>query len=128
MTISASAAEFKQFVQAVGTRYSGTYDPTQNKSVPGDPDDLPRISFWEIWHEPNFGPDLAPQAIRGSSVFVAPGMYRNLANAAWRSLQATGLDDLLGWFDVGTPTGHVRRDRHPAAQAGQGHDLCFLIV
>ncbi len=85
-----SAADFKQFVQAVGTRYSGTYDPTLGKSVPGDPNDLPRVSFWEIWNEPNFGMDLAPQAVKGSSVPTSPSMYRSLLDAGWTALHATG--------------------------------------
>ncbi len=37
---------------------------------------LPRIHFWSLWNEPNFGEDLAPQAIDGSSVSYAPMMYR----------------------------------------------------
>jgi hypothetical protein len=85
-----SATAFKEFVQAVGTRYSGTYDPTQNKSVPGDPNDLPRVSFWEIWNEPNFGADLAPQATKGSTVLSAAWMYRGLVDAGWSGLQSTG--------------------------------------
>jgi hypothetical protein len=85
-----SAAAFKQFAQAVGTRYSGTYNPTQNKSIPGDPGDLPRVSFWELWNEPNFGADLAPQAIKGSTVLSAPWMYRTLVDAGWSGLQSTG--------------------------------------
>ena len=32
-----SASQFKAFVQAVGTRYSGTCDPALGKSMPGDP-------------------------------------------------------------------------------------------
>jgi hypothetical protein len=79
-----SAKEFGLFVKAVGSRYSGHYVP------PGDVSPLPRVNLWTIWNEPNFGQDLAPQAIKGSSVSVAPGMYRNLVNAAWSSLQATG--------------------------------------
>jgi hypothetical protein len=86
-----SAAAFKQFVQAVGTRYSGTYDPTQSTSAPGSPSDLlPRITFWELWNEPNFGMDLAPQAIKGSSVPAAPWMYRSLLDAGWSGLQSSG--------------------------------------
>ncbi len=85
-----SAADFNQFVQAVGTRYSGSYDPTLGRSVTGDPNDLPRVSFWEIWNEPNFGADLAPQAIDGSSIPTAAPMYRSLLDAAWSGLQATG--------------------------------------
>jgi hypothetical protein len=85
-----SAADFKQFVQAVGTRYSGTYDPTVGKVLPGDPNALPRVSFWELWNEPNFGMDLAPQAIKGSTVPTAPAMYRNLLDAGWSALHSTG--------------------------------------
>ena len=51
------------------------------QSVPGDPNDLPRVSFWELWNEPNFGIDLAPQAINGSTVPAAPAMYRGLLDA-----------------------------------------------
>ncbi len=85
-----SATAFKQFAQAVGTRYSGTYDPTLDQTMSGDPNDLPRVSFWEIWNEPNFGGDLAPQAIKGSSVPTAAPMYRGLLNAGWSGLQSTG--------------------------------------
>jgi hypothetical protein len=80
----------QKFAYAAATRYSGTYDPTLNKSVPGDPNDLPRVSFWELWNEPNFGMDLAPQAIRGSTVPAAPAMYRSLLDASWSALHATG--------------------------------------
>jgi hypothetical protein len=85
-----SATDFNQFVQAVGTRYSGTYDPTLERSMPGDPDDLPRVSFWELWNEPNFGGDLAPQAIRNSTVPTAAPMYRSLLDAGWSGFQSTG--------------------------------------
>jgi hypothetical protein len=85
-----SASAFKQFAQAAGARYSGTYDPAQDASVPGDPNDLPRVSFWEIWNEPNFGGDLAPQATKGSTVPAAAAMYRTLLDAGWSGLQSTG--------------------------------------
>src|SRR5262249_4921186 len=38
-------SEYQQFVQAAGTRYSGTY-PDSN----GNP--IPRVSQWGIWNEP----------------------------------------------------------------------------
>jgi hypothetical protein len=79
-----SARAFGQFVRAVGERYSGNYVP------PGHTAPLPRVSFWAIWNEPNFGEDLGPQAIKGSTVSVAPGMYRSLVGQAWSALHATG--------------------------------------
>ena len=48
------AAEYEAFVHAVGTRYSGHYLP------PGQLTPLPRVDFWGIWNEPNFGKDLDP--------------------------------------------------------------------
>ncbi len=80
-----SPAKFGAFVRAVGTRYSGTYPDPDDPSTP-----LPRVSFWSIWNEPNFGEDLGPQATHGSTVSSAPAMYRGLVNAAWQGLQATG--------------------------------------
>ncbi|MBV8217181.1 MAG: hypothetical protein JO325_01855, partial [Solirubrobacterales bacterium] len=79
-----SAPAFGQFVRAAGERYSGTYVP------PGQTTPLPRVNFWAVWNEPNFGEDLGPQAINGSTVSVAPEMYRALAGQMWSGLLATG--------------------------------------
>ena len=79
-----SAREYGQFVQALGTRYSGHYRPR------GASEALPRVSFWEIWNEPNFGQDLAPQAIDNSAVSASPRMYRGLVDGAWSALGRTG--------------------------------------
>jgi hypothetical protein len=79
-----SPSEFGSFVEAVATRYSGSYRP-QGSATP-----LPRVSFWSIWNEPNYGPDLAPQAIRHSTVEVSPVLYRGLLDAAWTALHRTG--------------------------------------
>ncbi len=73
-----SAGDYGAFVRAIGDRYSGHYGS------------LPAVHYWEIWNEPNFGEDLAPQAIDGSTVSVAPEMYRGLLNAGWSALGATG--------------------------------------
>ena len=79
-----SASEFEAFVTAVAKRYSGSYLP------PGSSAPLPRVSFWSIWNEPNYGPELAPQATDHSTVEVAPMLYRSLLDAAWNALHATG--------------------------------------
>jgi hypothetical protein len=79
-----SAREFGLFAQAMATRYSGHFQPRRSRSP------LPAVHFWEIWNEPNFGQNLAPQAINGSTVSTSPVMYRALVEAGWRALQRTG--------------------------------------
>jgi hypothetical protein len=79
-----SPKQFGMFVHAVATRYSGHYTP------PGGGPPLPRVDFWSIWNEPNYGPQLAPQAVNTSTVEVSPALYRRLLDAAWSALQATG--------------------------------------
>jgi hypothetical protein len=78
-----SAREFGAFVRAAGTRYSGSFKPKHSSSA------LPKISFWSIWNEPNYGIDLAPQATNHDTVEVSAPEYRGLVDAAWSALQAT---------------------------------------
>lgn len=86
-----NASDYGAFVRAVGTRYSGNYDPALKRVAPGDPNDLPRVDFWSIWNEPDYGPSLAPQGVPGNlKVENSPRMYRNLVDAAWSGLNATG--------------------------------------
>ncbi|MBV9607653.1 MAG: hypothetical protein JO027_21230 [Solirubrobacterales bacterium] len=80
-----SASAYGAFVHAIATRYSGSYVPA-GQSTP-----LPRVDFWTVWNEPDYGPSLAPQGVPGNlTVENSPRMYRNLLGAAWRSLQGTG--------------------------------------
>jgi hypothetical protein len=86
-----SPTEFGKFARAVATRYSGNYDADANTLAPGDPADLPKVSFWSVWNEPDYGPSLAPQGVPGHlTVENSPRMYRNLVDAAWSALRATG--------------------------------------
>ncbi len=78
-----SAKEFGAFVRAAGARYNGTFRPTGVSTA------LPKISFWSIWNEPNYGIDLAPQATNRNTVDVSAQQYRGLADNAWSALQAT---------------------------------------
>jgi hypothetical protein len=63
-----SATEWGNFVHAVLLRYGQS------------------VHTWEIYNEPNFGDDLAPQSVHG--VATGPAMYRNLVDAAWRAFSA----------------------------------------
>lgn len=75
--------EFGKFVQAVGTRYSGTYMG------------LPRVNYWSIWNEPNqagwLTPQWAPDPRNAKrEVESAPSVYRSLVAAAWQGLADSG--------------------------------------
>jgi hypothetical protein len=80
--------EFQQFLQALGTRYSGNYSPPP--ALPTDPPNpvLPRVNDWSVWNEPNLTLFLKPQIRGGKS--VAAKIYRQLFLAAQRGLVATG--------------------------------------
>jgi hypothetical protein len=80
-----SAVQFGQFVEAVGTRYSGSFvvkappvpptppptlfglplppilTGTPTTPAPAVPAPLPRVDYWEIWNEPNEAGWLTPQ-------------------------------------------------------------------
>jgi hypothetical protein len=120
-----SASAFGKFARAAGERYSGTYVPS------GQTTPLPRVNFWAIWNEPNFGEDLGPQAVNGSTVSVAPGMYRALAAQMWTALQATGHGHdtiLIGEFAPRGLSGAANRT-HPQGlpgEFGQTKPLQFL--
>jgi hypothetical protein len=79
-----SAADFGEFLHALGARYDGRYIP------PGASRPLPRVDFWSIWNEPNYGHYLSPQAVGRSQIEEAPRLYRALVGAAWNALLATG--------------------------------------
>jgi hypothetical protein len=81
-----SAADFGQFVLAVGRRYSGTY------VVPGASSPLPRVDYWSIWNEPNKPGWLAPQwtGAGGRATIEAARLYRGYVDAATSSLARSG--------------------------------------
>ena len=86
-----SASDYGKFMRAVATRYSGNYNPAAKKLEPGNSGDLPRVNFWAVYNEPNYGPSLAPQGIHGhKGVPGSPRLYRSLLDQAYSALKATG--------------------------------------
>mgnify|MGYP001185100595 CR=1 FL=1 len=110
-----NAQAFREFVYALGARYSGTYTPPQtptidsagglvlplvhallpgaNSSTPTPPaTPLPRVDYWSIWNEPNQPGWLAPQWSRygHTQVLNSPRLYRSYVDAAYRALAETG--------------------------------------
>lgn len=111
-------AEFKRFVQAVGTRYSGTYGAEGYGNPLGGtaPGALPRVSLWSWWNEPNLKSWLAPQ-YKGSTP-TSPGIYRNLVYGGHDGLVASGHGDdemLLGELQPFTGANDNRSKVRPIA-------------
>ncbi len=75
--------DFEQFVQAVGTRYSGAAEFSP----------IPRVTTWAIWNEPNWYAWLDPfygRLPNGQGEFLQPPLYRMILNAGWSGLKASG--------------------------------------
>jgi hypothetical protein len=86
-TYKPRAGAFKQFVTAVGKRFSGTY-----RDENGSRGALPRVSFWTLWNEPNQGGWLSPQWERHGSqkIPTSPAIYRELYQFGYEGLVASG--------------------------------------
>jgi hypothetical protein len=76
-----NAADFGAFVKALGIRYDGRY------RVDGSP--LPRVNFWSIWNEPNYGYNLGPQS-SGTAIQHSAALYRALLDRGYAALRASG--------------------------------------
>jgi len=111
-----SAAAYGDFVRAVSARYTGGFRPSPDAAP------LPAVHWWELWNEPNFGQELAPQAVRGSTVPSAPSLYRALLAAGWSALGDTGHGRdriLIGNLDARGQAGG------PGPQAPEGYPGYF---
>ncbi len=109
-----NAADYGAFVQAVARRYDGKYTPKGEGSA------LPRVHFWTLWNEPNFGEDLGPQAADTSRYLYAPGSYRNLVRDGYRALRVTGhAGDTIIIGDLAAH-GYALSNGHHSAKLPQG--------
>jgi hypothetical protein len=105
-----NTADFRDFVTAVGRRYSGNYADEQPQPAP-PPDSggggimpepespppppppppvaLPRVDSWSTWNEPNQAGWLRPQ-FGARKLPVSPRLYRGLQDAAYDGLARSG--------------------------------------
>lgn len=97
---------FRDFVQAVGRRYDGTWpDPGGTSGAT-----LPAVDHWSLWNEPNYPSWLWPQwrGRRRRRVPSSPRLYRRLVDGGYAGLKASGHKDdviLLGETSPGGATG-----------------------
>ncbi len=84
-----SPKAYGQFMSAVATRYDGSFTP-KGQSSP-----LPKVSFWVIYNEPNFGEDLGPQATNTSRTLTGAALYRGIVDAGFKALQAHHAHDTI---------------------------------
>ena len=77
--------QFRNFIAAAATRYSGSYDPD---GAEGPLEPLPQLACWEIWNEPNFNGALRPQK-KGRKLLSAIA-YTKLLNGAYAEIKAVG--------------------------------------
>jgi hypothetical protein len=128
---------FRDFVTAVGLRYSGRYpdEPEPAAAQPGvglggielgggarqaqQPGAvLPRVGHWSLWNEPNFPSWLSPVWQRVTSrdprrmVPYSPLLYRRLVNASWNALRESGHGDDVILLGETAPRGN-KRPRQP---------------
>ena len=79
-TCDVNVADYENFIKALGSRYNGTFSSSVGK--------LPKVKWWSFINEPNYIPNLAPQF--SGTTYSGADKYRQLLNAAWVGLRATG--------------------------------------
>jgi hypothetical protein len=97
--------QFRNFIAAAATRYSGSYDPD---GAEGPQETLPQLACWEIWNEPNFNGALRPQKAGG--VPLSAINYVKLLNGAYDELSR--IEDDYG-LDETVVGGALYRQRSP---------------
>ncbi|MCW2992354.1 MAG: hypothetical protein JWM73_2948 [Solirubrobacterales bacterium] len=84
-----AAPALHDYAIALGRRYSGTYpDPAH----PGET--LPKVTYFQVWNEPNLSKYLSPQWVRDRNGIkaYAPGHYRAMLNAFAAGLRSVRPD------------------------------------
>lgn len=112
-----NARQFGRFVQALGTRYSGTYVDENADRAP-----LPRVTWWGLYNEPNQGGWLTPQSqqVRGVRGWTptSPALYRDLVYESARGLiRSKHVEDVIFLGEtapLGVPPQGERRPLRPA--------------
>ena len=92
---------FGNLAHALADRYDGTRHATSGYNHL-----LPKVTYFQAWNEPNLSTHLAPQ-YDGSFHRIADGAYRNLLNAFYEGLLASGRTDVRTLGAGMSPSGDV---------------------
>lgn len=107
-----NAAKFAAFATAIARRYDGRYPD------PGHPGhDLPKVSYWQPWNEPNLDEYLSPQWTRGPGGWVdtSPVVYRRLLNSFYAAVKSVSPANFV--ISAGTaPYGDLPQEDRPGEQ------------
>jgi hypothetical protein len=98
-----NASLYGKFVQALATRYSGSYTDPRNP----DAGPLPRVDLWSFWNEPNLSSWLYPATVKKgkSRIPISARYYRDLVYAGGSALGETGHSDDDVWLGETGPIG-----------------------
>jgi hypothetical protein len=98
-----NASLYGKFVQALATRYSGSYTDPKNP----DAGPLPRVDLWSFWNEPNLSSWLYPSTVKKgrSRIPISARYYRDLVYAGGGALAKTGHSDDDVWLGETGPIG-----------------------
>ena len=118
---------YGQFMTAVATRYDGSFKPKGQSTA------LPKVSFWVIYNEPNFGQDLGPQATNTSRTLTGAALYRQIVDAGWKALQPHHAHDTILIGELAARGFYLSNGHHSSSapqgypgNAGQTRALYFL--
>ena len=107
------AGEFRKFVTALGTRYSGSFVAAKSAAlnlpvISPASSALPRVSRWSALNEPNLGGWLTPQytGSKKHPVSASPLIYRRLFYAMADGLSASGHGSDQMLLGETAPIGH----------------------
>lgn len=82
-TYDVNAREYRDFMTALATRYSGSF-----KDAAGSP--LPRVRYWQMWNEPNFAQYLVARKKQD-----IPVVYVRLLNAGYDAVKAVSKSNVV---------------------------------
>lgn len=109
--------DLQRFAAAAATRYSGTYEAPDGRT-------LPAVRHWLAWNEPNNPIFLRPQfrMVRGKAVIQGAIDYAKICNAVVKGVRTTS----IGAMKVACGVTGPRGNNNPSSSRASTSPLAFL--